>query len=376
MITALELSRHAFVIDSGRIVLNGHPRILPTTHSSGKPISGVTPSPPGACYNRKINRLLQFHASPWTYLGHQRFLALARRFSLAVRHKPMDLLKVWSVSGGLPLKQRAQQRQPPPGAAALAQLLAGRAISTGLSSRRRPPRLLPRHRGDAAGTRLGRLSDALLRAVWVGAKHRRSSDLGGDRRRERRDGEALWRGPGRRGQCTPVFRPMPQGSFIALSIFANPYPPMCGWAVFRGQERIDMLEWRLKQKLVRRRGQGQDARRAVRTTLRARAARFRFALLRRQRSASIHVALERPCEERPAEDRPCRGGSIRGCCFSCVIREIALPSLDFTIANFSEYNLELFEIRNGRADLVLRASLALPAIRRARSGRCGASIGS
>src|SRR5262249_17624373 len=25
--------------------------------------------------------------------------------------KPMDLLKVWSVSGGLPLKQRAQQRQ-------------------------------------------------------------------------------------------------------------------------------------------------------------------------------------------------------------------------------------------------------------------------
>ena len=50
-------------------------------------------------------------SSPWTYLGHLRFLELARRFGLTVKHKPMDLLKVWSVSGGLPLKQRAQQRQ-------------------------------------------------------------------------------------------------------------------------------------------------------------------------------------------------------------------------------------------------------------------------
>jgi 2-hydroxychromene-2-carboxylate isomerase len=50
-------------------------------------------------------------SSPWTYLGHNRFVDIARRHGLAIRHKPMDLLKVWSVSGGLPLKQRAQQRQ-------------------------------------------------------------------------------------------------------------------------------------------------------------------------------------------------------------------------------------------------------------------------
>ena len=50
-------------------------------------------------------------SSPWTYLGHKRFEQLAHRFGLTIRHKPMDLLKVWSVSGGLPLKQRAQQRQ-------------------------------------------------------------------------------------------------------------------------------------------------------------------------------------------------------------------------------------------------------------------------
>lgn len=50
-------------------------------------------------------------SSPWTYLGHKRFEELAHRYGLTIRHKPMDLLKVWSVSGGLPLKQRAQQRQ-------------------------------------------------------------------------------------------------------------------------------------------------------------------------------------------------------------------------------------------------------------------------
>src|SRR5437763_13180220 len=50
-------------------------------------------------------------SSPWTHIGHLRFLDLARLFELTVKHKPMDLLKVWSVSGGLPLKQRARQHQ-------------------------------------------------------------------------------------------------------------------------------------------------------------------------------------------------------------------------------------------------------------------------
>jgi 2-hydroxychromene-2-carboxylate isomerase len=50
-------------------------------------------------------------SSPWTYLGHLRFEDLCRRFDLTINHKPMDLLKVWSVSGGLPLRERAKQRQ-------------------------------------------------------------------------------------------------------------------------------------------------------------------------------------------------------------------------------------------------------------------------
>jgi 2-hydroxychromene-2-carboxylate isomerase len=49
--------------------------------------------------------------SPWTYLGHPRFYAITSCYELTVVMKPCDLGKVFSVSGGLPLKQRPQQRQ-------------------------------------------------------------------------------------------------------------------------------------------------------------------------------------------------------------------------------------------------------------------------
>ena len=49
--------------------------------------------------------------SPWSYLGHQRFDDLARRYGATVSVKPTDLGKVFPVSGGLPLAKRAPQRQ-------------------------------------------------------------------------------------------------------------------------------------------------------------------------------------------------------------------------------------------------------------------------
>jgi len=51
-------------------------------------------------------------SSPWTYLGHARFLALAARHGARVNVRPVDLTtRVFPVSGGLPVKQRAPQRQ-------------------------------------------------------------------------------------------------------------------------------------------------------------------------------------------------------------------------------------------------------------------------
>ncbi|MDB5932806.1 MAG: 2-hydroxychromene-2-carboxylate isomerase [Massilia sp.] len=49
--------------------------------------------------------------SPWTYLGHERFVAMAKAAGAKVEFKPFDLGKVFGVSGGLPLAKRAPQRQ-------------------------------------------------------------------------------------------------------------------------------------------------------------------------------------------------------------------------------------------------------------------------
>ncbi len=49
--------------------------------------------------------------SPWAYLGHDRFAALAQKHGASVVVKPMNLGEVFPVSGGLPLSKRAPQRQ-------------------------------------------------------------------------------------------------------------------------------------------------------------------------------------------------------------------------------------------------------------------------
>lgn len=49
--------------------------------------------------------------SPWTYLGHARFSSLVQASGAQVRVLPVDLGKVFPVSGGLPLAKRSPQRQ-------------------------------------------------------------------------------------------------------------------------------------------------------------------------------------------------------------------------------------------------------------------------
>jgi 2-hydroxychromene-2-carboxylate isomerase len=49
--------------------------------------------------------------SPWAYLGHQRFVDMAKRQGVKIEMKPFDLGKVFAISGGLPLAKRSPQRQ-------------------------------------------------------------------------------------------------------------------------------------------------------------------------------------------------------------------------------------------------------------------------
>jgi 2-hydroxychromene-2-carboxylate isomerase len=49
--------------------------------------------------------------SPWTHFGHARIRRIAERAGAALLPKPVDFGRVFAVSGGLPLGQRAPQRQ-------------------------------------------------------------------------------------------------------------------------------------------------------------------------------------------------------------------------------------------------------------------------
>ncbi len=49
--------------------------------------------------------------SPWTYLGHQRFIAIVNKHHAQVALKPADMVKVFAASGGVPVAQRPVQRQ-------------------------------------------------------------------------------------------------------------------------------------------------------------------------------------------------------------------------------------------------------------------------
>jgi len=111
-------------------------------------------------------------SSPWTYLGHQRLLDLCAARSIPIRMMPIDLGKVFPQSGGLPLPQRAPQRQT----YRLVELARWRDV-TGLPLNVQP-RFFPVSGDDAALVLIGAqlhhgdlaaldLAGRVLRAVWA-----------------------------------------------------------------------------------------------------------------------------------------------------------------------------------------------------------------
>lgn len=188
-------------------------------------------------------------SSPWTYLGHQRFEKLAQRFGLTIRHKPMDLLKVWSVSGGLPLKQRAQQRQ------------AYRHVELKRWSEILdvPCNLEPAFHPVAdrracymviaamqQGLDWSRLTHAILRAVWV--EDRNIADhptLVAIADENGLDGKALLAAT--ENEAVKAEYEANTEEAIRIGVFGAPAYVFEG-ELFWGQDRLLMLEWRLAQK--------------------------------------------------------------------------------------------------------------------------------
>lgn len=52
-----------------------------------------------------------YSASPFTYLGHQTVVALAKRHGVALNFRPVDLFAIWEASGAVPPAQRPPVRQ-------------------------------------------------------------------------------------------------------------------------------------------------------------------------------------------------------------------------------------------------------------------------
>lgn len=111
------------------------------------------------------------HASPWTYLGSVLFHDIAKKAGAQIVYRPVNLGKVFPVSGGLPLGQRATQRQTYR-MFELARWREFRNMPLTLE-----PAFFPVNDSMAArmviaadqegSTSVGALSNALLRAVWA-----------------------------------------------------------------------------------------------------------------------------------------------------------------------------------------------------------------
>ena len=49
--------------------------------------------------------------SPWAYFGAPRFYELQKKYSFKINHLPLDIIKLFLLSGGVPLSKRAEQRK-------------------------------------------------------------------------------------------------------------------------------------------------------------------------------------------------------------------------------------------------------------------------
>ncbi|MFC7289550.1 2-hydroxychromene-2-carboxylate isomerase [Herminiimonas glaciei] len=183
--------------------------------------------------------------SPWAYFGHARLIALAKQYDVQIDMKPIDLPKLFSVSGGLPLAKRPPQRQ----AYRLVELKRWSA-HLGL-----PLNLQPKFSpasGDAAskliiatkfahGTDAAlELTSAIMHAFWAEDKNIMDADtLAGLASAAGHDGAALVKA----SETTSVQNEYEQftNDAMAASVFGAPWYIVDGEA-FWGQDRLDFVE--------------------------------------------------------------------------------------------------------------------------------------
>ena len=183
--------------------------------------------------------------SPYAYLGHARFVAMAAQRGAQIVLRPCDLGKVFSVSGGLPLLQRAPQRQ----AYRLVEM------QRWADHLQLPMNLQPKYfpvSGDAAarliiaaklahGTDTAvALTGAVMQAVWVDEKNIADNDtLVALATMHELDGKALLKASHTAAVQTEY--DAHTDAAIAASVFGAPWYVVDGEGYW-GQDRLDFVD--------------------------------------------------------------------------------------------------------------------------------------
>jgi 2-hydroxychromene-2-carboxylate isomerase len=182
--------------------------------------------------------------SPWTYLGHERFAAIAAQAGASVRVLPMDLGRIFPLSGGLPLAKRAPQRQ----AYRLVELkrfsqhlglpmnLQPKFFPVSADDAARLIIAVERHDGTAGAMKI---AGAILRAVWVQERNIADADtlaallaengLDAARLAQSRDADAQARYEANTDAA------------MKLGVFGAP-SYVIGGELFWGQDRLDFVQ--------------------------------------------------------------------------------------------------------------------------------------
>ncbi len=185
--------------------------------------------------------------SPWAYLGHARFAAMAQACGATVRVLPADFGKIFAVSGGLPLGQRAPQRQ----AYRLVELARFRDV-LGLPLNLQPS-YFPVAGDDAARLIIAvdlqegaqaamRLSAAVFAAVWVHQRDIASAATLGDLLSECALAAPLLAQS--KSQAVQDRYSANTQDAIASGVFGTPSYCIEG-EIFWGQDRLDFLQTKL-----------------------------------------------------------------------------------------------------------------------------------
>ncbi len=184
-------------------------------------------------------------SSPWTYLGHDRFVALAARAGAKVDLIPFEASIVFPRTGGLPLAKRAPERQ----AYRMTELHRWRdylGIPLNPEPRYFPVDSWPACRllaaTKAAGGDVVDLTGRILRAVWVQERNIADAEtLAAIAGEAGLDAALLDEAAGEEMKAAVT-------AYAEQAISAGAFGPPCyvvNGEPFWGQDRLDLLAWRL-----------------------------------------------------------------------------------------------------------------------------------